>query len=66
MQKGQEVRLNYNETEGLLSLVNVAGMETTVAHCVRRTLYLCGQLMRLVVRVIMQSDRDFMEVIHLQ
>jgi len=50
---------------GLLLLANVGGMETTVAHCVRCTLHLCGYLMRLVVKVIMQSDRDFMEVIHL-
>lgn len=42
MQEARKVRLHYYETEGLLSLANVAGMDTTVAHCVRRTLYLCG------------------------
>jgi len=42
MQKGQKVRLQYYETEEQLLLANVAGMGTTVAHCVRCTLYLCG------------------------
>jgi len=40
-----------------------ATVRTTVAHFVTCNMYLSGQLVRLMLKVITQSDRGFMEVI---
>jgi hypothetical protein len=60
------LRLHYCEHEQLLVTCSVITTRITVVHFVMYNLYLSGQLVRLALKVILQNDRNFMEVTHLQ
>ena len=42
---------------------SVVTAKTTVAHPVVCNLYLCGQMVTLALKVVIENDRDFMEII---